>query len=138
MDLLETEYRQITYDYELIERCIYNIRQSLDNNITALPQEYAHFSIPSQALADRLLSVEDIEWLTGISSDQQARQANWLRRNGVRCLVNSKKQLIVAWTWFDYPDSITSTKKTGEVDSAVQDARTTRPRYSAVRGYASR
>lgn len=48
---------------------------------------------------DDILTPEEVERFTGLPQDSYIAQRNFLRAEGIRCLVNARKEVIVTWSW---------------------------------------
>lgn len=48
---------------------------------------------------DRRLSPTEIEDMTGIDPDHYRAQANKLKREGIKCVVNARKEVVVWLSW---------------------------------------
>lgn len=48
---------------------------------------------------DRRLSPAEIEATTGIEAQHYRAQANKLRREGIKCIVNARKEVVVWLSW---------------------------------------
>ena len=49
--------------------------------------------------ADRQLSPSEIESLTGIDAGHYVAQANKLKREGIKCFVDARKEVVVWLSW---------------------------------------
>ena len=53
----------------------------------------------AQQINDAQLTQADIERITGVPSDQYIRQRNRLRKLGIKCDTNARREVVCFWSW---------------------------------------
>lgn len=66
---------------------------------------------------DDILTPEEVERFTGLPRARHQAQANLLRREGIRCVVNARKEVIVTWSWIRAAAGEVEAETDSEVDS---------------------